>query len=64
MAEHAGLGEMWLSLDVLARWAEVVSSGAPVGESGKAASVHMGAIGVEALRVNAPPFLTGRLYYY
>lgn len=63
LAEHAGLGEVWLKLDVLARWAKVVGSGRPFGKPAKAASVHVGTVGVEALRVNAPPFLTGRLYY-
>jgi len=63
LAEHAGLGDVWLSLDTLALWAELVSGGRPESRATKTVAVHMGTISVEAVRMSVPPFLTGSPYY-
>ncbi len=64
LAENTGLGDVWLNLDTLALWAELVSGGMPESESSQSAAVHLGTKGLEAVRKSVPPFLTGRLFYY
>ena len=64
LAEQTGLGDVWLNLDTLAHWAELVRGGKPRSGATKTVAVHMGTIGIEAVRTSVPPIFTGRLVYY